>query len=477
MDPTSVMKLVREQRRQINDSFITPRHFSNSPTANNSTYYQTQDNQISTSSPTFILPSASASPSLSQPRLFNQKQAHLDLHNNKIYFNKNDNIDAFNGRHDTRITEPQYENFKNPKRNFFSSINSPSLDAVSSNTPQHPHLLYYDPASRSASVKSVASDSGIGSASPLSDSSEEPKLNENSQINNGFYKINMTAGINGNNNNLSDNTFFSPVPRKSIKIASDLNGNKIRSYGNPYDQLYFNRKEELNGQSNHSYHQHTKSYEINNTSLINNNNCNSTYAFHKHDPKESCCIPQKQLGSNFTYTLSQQQQPQKPQPQQQQPQSLQQQSQQHQPKQNLPQHHQPHTPQPQQQQIQQQQAQQQQAQQQTQQQQAQQQQAQQQQPRLQLPQQQKPNKQHPPQQQQQQLQQQLSQPQQIQQQQQQQSQQNQPQPQPPSKQQPQQKYQQQGQLNIHSNQKQTSLENQSSQSVNSYQNSPVWIDR
>lgn len=170
MDPTSVLQLVREQNRHINDSFNT--HV----TAKNTVDSHTED------------------------FYFNKSLSH--------YPTKNGTDNSYTNPYEKKIS--LIKNYPNQSPAIdkapdkFSNGNSTKSNASTANmTLQKQHALksssasnlnfsfshQKDSLSRSASVKSVASDSGVGSASPLSDCSDIPAATNNPSSLQSFHRI------------------------------------------------------------------------------------------------------------------------------------------------------------------------------------------------------------------------------------------------------------------------------------------------
>ena len=141
MDPTRVLELVRKQRRQINETFAhNPKNSDNDIMPNHQQG--------------FVMPSEAAS--FSRQPTYTQSE---HSYNNNYY------VDYFN-----------YNNYR-PASKLYVLNNKGEVEYLQPDTARlranyERHGNQIESMSRSGSVKSVASDSGVGSTSPLSDCSD-----------------------------------------------------------------------------------------------------------------------------------------------------------------------------------------------------------------------------------------------------------------------------------------------------------------
>jgi hypothetical protein len=209
MDPNSIIKLLRQQRRQINDSFTSNSNnidFAktnidyNNNIINKQQYQKEMLNNNNNNNSTFLVPSGYGNnnntatnrlvTSYPNDKAYydNLKMATLEANKNQISCqnynyrmeysnNNNNNLNLINSaKNDSHLM-----NMKIQKRN------EPNSSSQINYYQQHTN----ESMTRSASVKSAASDSGIGSTSPLSDCSDlcgSNPLNNNNNNNNSNNK-------------------------------------------------------------------------------------------------------------------------------------------------------------------------------------------------------------------------------------------------------------------------------------------------
>ena len=236
MNPEVVLKIVREQNRHIKDSFNSPKsnHLnSNSPSpkfqapplptaliqnSNHQQHISPRNTQRSNMSDNNINTSMqSTSPYSNQQKIYfiNNKGDvdYIDENNNRAkikqiasntnelnYINKNK---QFSNKY-----SPYPANGGDYTNNYSQSGQMQSNNNNNNINSNHQYNSIENTISRSGSVKSVASDSGVGSSSPLSDCSDYGANNNNSNINNSNKILliqqqmhNANANNNNNNNN------------------------------------------------------------------------------------------------------------------------------------------------------------------------------------------------------------------------------------------------------------------------------------
>jgi len=212
MDPNSVLKIVREQNRYINDSFNTQNNtYPSEDLYYRKSEYNNVENYIKNGTASHVVTDKTDMnspyernilvmksnfernfqnqfPSEKNESLNNNNSITNERTNNNInksnaslnvLYNQNKNMKVFNHQNETSYS-PSLTNMALQKQHVLKSSNVSNLN--------YSFGHQKDSLSRSASVKSVASDSGIGSASPLSDCSDIP-MNSNNNNSHNFHRI------------------------------------------------------------------------------------------------------------------------------------------------------------------------------------------------------------------------------------------------------------------------------------------------
>lgn len=360
MDPTVVLKLVREQKRQINDTFNTTqqqKHQLTSPSSSSSS----SSNSNSPNPPIFQTPPPppplqrnqrlqQSSPNLTAFNLV-AGQAYLKtqhfnspiLNKNQMYYYNTNPTAAKNSELEYLISQNN-----NPVKsayapssqlNYLPNKNLINQDNYYNIQPRlTPPSLVDASLSRSASVKSVASDSGLGSSSPMSDCSDyNPGKTEMSLKN---FKTPQSSPqtfhhqiMKRRKNSYEESIYLqqqqgASQPKQLIKSNSDVNlineqfnlnsnaNSSNTSINNNISNLNSNNNNNNNNKINYQIHNHQQSQQnnhaqqpksINQNSAFSSTSSSSSHHNHQFHPQphatsqycdKECCSHLSKLNSH-----------------------------------------------------------------------------------------------------------------------------------------------------------------------------------
>lgn len=282
MDPNSIIKLVRQQRRQINDSFNP-----NNTNTIDIILENTRSNPLEMSEHNqFIMPS---NYSRSHPYMLDTQQQRVFEYTKSSQEFKFDKTDF---KAHNELEEDTFQNNKKQKRNSFNNYEM---------IPSH---LHYDQ-SRSASVKSAASDSGVGSSSPLSDCSDLCGSNCNTKTT--FKPQNKIESKNKETTNQlinrkrkSDqglyeevfvNSYANNYPLKQLEQPNLVNQQQFTNGYNGYNSMQLQQAKQQQ-----QIYKNNVQFQPNYTSSTSNPVMNQVHQLQQQRPNEctkECCSPKQ----------------------------------------------------------------------------------------------------------------------------------------------------------------------------------------